>query len=215
MDKRDVKTQYQEKEEVIEERLNEFEKLRTSSDERKFKELVFVILSSQTESQKAWDAAQKISHADTDKQITKHVLEKSGVSYPENKAEYILKNKSQLSQPTLTDPDKNIKINSRINEDNLNKTRRWLTENINGISWKGASHFLRNIGYGNGFAIISGHISSQMYELGLTETPKPPQNHAEYVKTEKKLQEFSKDIKIDIKALDMVLWSMKTGEVFK
>ncbi|EGQ43831.1 MAG: hypothetical protein J07AB43_04970 [Candidatus Nanosalina sp. J07AB43] len=120
-----------------------------------------------------------------------------------------------LSQPTLTDSKHSLKINSRIDEEDLEKTRRWFAENIKGISWKGSSHFLRNIGYGNGFAIISSHISSQMYELGLTKNPNPPDTYRRYVNQEQKLKEFSEDIGIDIKALDLVLWSMRTGEIFK
>ncbi|NMJ77249.1 hypothetical protein GLU64_02470 [Nanohaloarchaea archaeon] len=213
-----IKQHYKENRKEVENRLEEFSDLRGSSDKRKFNELVFVILTSQTEAQKAWEASKKLVEQNISEEKTSEIadlLERCEVSYPESKAEYIKENKSMLSQPTLTNPKHALKINSRIDEEDLEKTRRWFAENIKGISWKGSSHFLRNIGYGNGFAIISSHIPSQMYELGLTEDPDLPEEYREYVEQEQKLREFSEDIGIDIKALDLVLWSMRTGEIFK
>lgn len=219
MNRKKITEHYRENREEIEGRLKDFKKLRDSSEDRKFKELVFVILTSQTEAEKAWSAVKSLDEENLiqsgGKGEISRLLDENSVSYPDDKASYIRENFRDLSQPTLEDPEQGLKISRRINTDDLESTRSWFAENVKGISWKGASHFLRNIGYGNGFAIISGHISSQMFELGLTETPEPPENREEYMDMEEKLQEFSDKIGIDIKALDLVLWSMKTGEVFK
>lgn len=214
-----VRKQYKNRKEEIEKRLEEFEQLRDANDYRLFMELVFVILTSQTEAQKAWRAAEELDKKNlliegNREQISK-VLEQKGVQYENNKAEYIVENRQQLSQPTLSNPTNELKFREKLDEENLEKTRKWLVDNIDGISWKGASHFLRNIGRGNSFAIISTHIVSQIHELGVIEKPDIPKNREEYLAIEEKLKGFSEEVKIEIKALDLVLWSMKTGEVFK
>lgn len=219
MNKQELIEHYQSRKEEIESKLNSFEDLRDSSEERKFKELVFVILSSQTRAEKAWKACKNLENQDLlldgEVEDVEQVLLEEDVSYPENKSKYIVSNRKMLSQPTLQEPEKGLKISQKINEEDLEDSRAWFAENIKGISWKGSSHFLRNIGYGNGFGIISSHIAMQMNEIGLTESPEPPKTKEEYLKQEKVLQDFAEEIGIDIKALDLVLWSAKTGEIFK
>lgn len=219
MNRKEITEHYKKNRKEIKSRLKQFSDLRESSDQRKFKELVFVILTSQTEAKAAWEAVKTLEKENKlfkgDKKQINPVLEEANVSYSMDKSKFIVDNREDLSQPTLADPERKLKINTRIDADDLESTRKWFVENIKGLSWKGSSHFLRNTGYGNGFAIISGHISTQMHNLGLTESLKPPQNRKQYMNQEKLLQEFSEDIGIDIKALDLVLWSMKTGEIFK
>lgn len=219
MNKDELIERYQSKKEEIDSRLDDFKALRDSSEERKFKELIFVVLTSQTHAEKAWEACEDLDRQEillkgSEKDI-EQILSEKDVTYPENKSKFIVSNRENLSQPTLQQPEKGLKISQKINEEDLESSREWFAENMKGISWKGASHFLRNIGYGNGFAIISGHIAMQMHELGLTESTEPPKNKKDYLKREKELQKFAEDISIDIKALDLVLWSAKTGKVFK
>ncbi|MFT4892937.1 MAG: N-glycosylase/DNA lyase [Candidatus Nanohaloarchaea archaeon] len=219
MNREKVRNHYEEQKQEIQDRLKDFNQLKEENDYRLFMELVFVILSSQTEAQKAWKATEELDEKNllmegNREQIAK-VLERNGVQYEESKAEYILKNREKFSQPTLNNPTNELKLREKLDEDNLEKTRKWLAENISGISWKGASHFLRNIGYGNSFGIISTHISTQMKDLEVFENAEAPKNKEEYLEKEEKLKDFSEEISIDIKSLDLVLWSMKTGEVFK
>jgi len=219
MNKQDIFEHYESKKGEIESKLNSFEDLRYSSEERKFKELVFVILSSQTRAEKAWEACNTLEKQDLllngSEEDLEQVLLEEDVSYPENKSKYIVSNREMLSQPTLQDPERGLKISQKIDEENLEDSRAWFAKNVKGISWKGASHFLRNIGYGNSFGIISSHIAVQMNEIGLIKSPEPPKTKEEYLKQEEVLQEFAENIGIDVKALDLVLWSAKTGEIFK
>ncbi|PSG98582.1 MAG: hypothetical protein BRC29_00455 [Nanohaloarchaea archaeon SW_7_43_1] len=214
-----VKAHYREKETEIEKRLEQFRALRDESDYRLFIELVFVILSSQTEAHKAWKATEELDEKNllmegNKDQIAK-ILERNGVSYEENKAEYVVGNREFLSQPTLKNPTKELKLKEKLDLENLEKTREWLVENIKGISWKGASHFLRNIGYGDEFAIVSSYISQSLFELELLEEADLPKDKEEYLKQEEKMKKLAEETGIDILALDLTLWSMETGEVFK
>jgi N-glycosylase/DNA lyase len=94
--------------------------------------------------------------------------------------------------------------------------RDWLARErrIKGLGYKEASHFLRNIGL-KGYAILDKHILRSLAELGVIESPEPPTTRARYLETEERLRGFARDVSVDFDELDLVLWSMKTGEVLK
>ncbi|MGB9181791.1 MAG: hypothetical protein WCB68_21350 [Pyrinomonadaceae bacterium] len=94
--------------------------------------------------------------------------------------------------------------------------RDWLAKEkrIKGLGYKESSHFLRNIGL-SGYAILDKHILRCLAELRIIESPQPPTTRARYLATEQRLREFARDLRIDFDELDLVLWSMKTGEVLK
>ena len=219
MEIKEIKEHYRENRKEIEERIREFRDLEEADEERIFQELVFVILTSQTEAEKAWKAALELEEKDillegARKEI-QDVLEKEQVQYSESKANYIVENRNSLTQPTLENPEKGLKLKRQIWDREPEKSRKWLVKNIKGLSWKGASHFLRNVGRGEDFAIISGHIVRKLHQLGLIEEPELPEDREEYIEYERKLRGFSEDIDISLEELDLVLWSMETGEIFK
>lgn len=218
MNREEVIQHYRQNQEEIESRLEEFENLREASDRRLFQELSFVIFSSQSSAENAWNSADEIGEEgllDYSEDRIADILYQNDVQYEENKASYIVENRDKLSQPTLSDPTRSLKLRNKINSDGLEGSREWLAENIKGLSWKGASHFLRNVGYGNSFAILSQHTVTVLSELDVIKAIDPPKNEEQYMEMEEKVQEFSREIEIDIQALDLVLWSMKTEEVFK
>ena len=94
--------------------------------------------------------------------------------------------------------------------------RDWLAQErqVKGLGYKEASHFLRNIGV-KGHAILDKHVMRCLTEVGVIESSKPPSTRKKYLEVEQELLQFSKDIKINCDELDLVLWSMKTGEVLK
>lgn len=94
--------------------------------------------------------------------------------------------------------------------------RDWLAQDkqMKGLGYKEASHFLRNIGV-SGHAILDKHVMRCLTEVGVLESSKPPSTRKKYLDVECDLIRFAKEIKIDFDELDLVLWSMKTGEVLK
>jgi N-glycosylase/DNA lyase len=94
--------------------------------------------------------------------------------------------------------------------------RDWLAreKQIKGLGYKESSHFLRNIGL-MGHAILDKHVMNCLSDLGVVDTPRPPATRARYLETEERLKAFAREIRIDFDELDLVLWSMKTGEVLK
>lgn len=92
--------------------------------------------------------------------------------------------------------------------------RDWLAENIKGIGYKEASHFLRNVGYQN-LAILDRHILSLMQEHGMIAVKPNSLNRARYLEAEKKLLPLANSAKLSQSKLDLFLWFFKTGKVLK
>jgi N-glycosylase/DNA lyase len=92
--------------------------------------------------------------------------------------------------------------------------REWLVENVKGLGWKEASHFLRNLGYFD-VAIIDRHILSVLHRYGyLKEIPKTL-GKKRYLEIEGILAGIAKEAKMSQGELDLYLWYMKTGKVLK
>ena len=214
----DLEKNLKENRKEIKKRIEQFSKVKGSDEERWFLELVFVILSSQSKAKEAWKAAQKLEELGLldsgSKEDIEEVIGKYDVSYERSKADYIVKARKNLSQPTLKNPGKGLKLKSSMPED-PKKAREWLVDTVPGISWKGASHFLRNVGYSYSFGIASTHTLAVLSEIGRIKDVKPPGSEKEYKEFEEEIRKLAEDLDITPGTLDLVLWSMKTGEVFK
>ena len=94
--------------------------------------------------------------------------------------------------------------------------RDWLAKEprVKGLGYKEASHFLRNIGF-KGYGILDKHIVRSLYELKVIDSAKPPTSRGKYLETEDKMRQFSRSAGINFDELDLLLWSMKTGEILK
>lgn len=94
--------------------------------------------------------------------------------------------------------------------------RDWLAQEkqVKGLGYKESSHFLRNIGV-KGHAILDKHVMRCLTEVGVVDSAKPPQTRQKYLAVEQELIRFAKDIRVDFDELDLVLWSLKTGEILK
>jgi N-glycosylase/DNA lyase len=136
----------------------------------------------------------------------------SGVHrYPFARAGYIVASRAFLQEHC------NLRLREKLTSftDDLER-RDWLVreKRIKGLGYKEASHFLRNIGL-KGYAILDKHILRSMAELGLIADPTPPSTRSKYLSTEEKLKELAHLTEIDFDELDLVLWSLKTGEILK
>ena len=90
----------------------------------------------------------------------------------------------------------------------------WCSKNIRGIGLKESSHFLRNIGYRN-LAILDRHILKHLNSCGVIEKTIKISNEKQYFEIEKKFRLFSELINIPMDELDLLFWSMETGEILK
>lgn len=131
--------------------------------------------------------------------------------YPNARARYVEESRNFLT----ADCDLKLKKRLAAFADPLER-RDWLVreKGIKGLGYKEASHFLRNIGY-RGYAILDKHVLRCMAELKIIEEPKPPSTRLRYLTVEYELKSLAHRLKIDFDELDLVLWSMKTGEILK
>ncbi len=131
--------------------------------------------------------------------------------YPNARSRYVVESRDFLQKHC------GMKLRNKLRSFDCSYERRdWLVrENgIKGLGYKEASHFLRNIGF-SGYAILDKHVLRCLHELKIIDEPKPPTTRSRYLSVEEKLKQLAIDARIDFDELDLVLWSMKTGEILK
>ncbi|HKY26865.1 MAG TPA: N-glycosylase/DNA lyase [Pyrinomonadaceae bacterium] len=199
----------------IQARLAEFEDVwRSGSDARLWEELVFCIFTAGASARmgmKAIDAVRPLLMDGKRAQMTK-VLRKAGAHrFPVERPGYIVVARRYLREHC------GFKLRERLESfsDPLER-RDWLAQDkgIKGLGYKEASHFLRNIGV-KGYAILDKHVVRCLVDLKIVDNPRPPTTRGRYLETEEKLRRLADEVQIDFDELDLVLWSMKTGEVLK
>ncbi len=203
----EIKRIYFSVQEKIRSRLNEFDRLRgKGSDEEIFAELVFCILTPQSKAQSCWKTVENLLNKNlllkgNEDQISEEL---NRVRFRYKKAEYIIEAR------------KHFPIGIKINEfDDVYSAREWLVQNVKGMGYKEASHFLRNIGFGEELAILDRHILKNLNSLEVIEEIPRSLPKKKYFEIEKKMKKFSEKVKIPMSHLDLVLWYKETGEVFK
>jgi N-glycosylase/DNA lyase len=133
-----------------------------------------------------------------------------GARFIHKKSAYIVEAREKF----LRDSSLPLKsILSTIDDDQ--KAREWLVENVKGIGYKEASHFLRNIGFTSDLAIIDRHIVRSLHSLGVIEEIPETLSRRRYLNIEKAMIEFSKAIQIPMGHLDLLMWCKETGEILK
>lgn len=197
----------------IESRLAEFDRIRKIGDDKAiFAELVFCILTPQSKARVCWTAVENL----LDKNLllkgeSDQILgELHGVRFKYKKSEYVVEARDKLSI------DGKIAIKSRISRfSDVCDAREWLVRNVKGIGYKEASHFLRNIGFGENLAILDRHILKNLRSLGVIEEIPDSLSRRRYLEIEMGMMEFADRVKIPMSHLDLVMWYNEAGEVFK
>jgi N-glycosylase/DNA lyase len=92
--------------------------------------------------------------------------------------------------------------------------REWLVEHVHGFGYKEASHFLRNIGHRD-LAILDRHILKNLKKFGAIRAIPKTLARKQYLKLEKQFHSFAETTGISLDELDLLIWSMETGEILK
>ena len=196
-------------------RLTEFEEVwRRGSDARLWEELAFCIFTAGASARmgmRAVEAVRPLLWEGKPEEMTQAIRKAGAHRFPVARPGYIVVARSYLREYC------GMGLRQRLNSfSNPIERRDWLAQEkrIKGLGYKEASHFLRNIGL-KGHAILDKHVLRCLSELSVIEECKPPGTRARYLEIEEKLRRVARDLKIDFEELDLVLWSMKTGEVLK
>lgn len=101
------------------------------------------------------------------------------------------------------------------NGHSASSVRDWLVENVKGLGYKEATHFLRNIGRNDGLAILDRHILRNLRRYGAIHKIPSSLSKKQYLSIEQRFKEFAETIGIPLDELDLLFWSMETGEIRK
>lgn len=100
-----------------------------------------------------------------------------------------------------------------LREEDRFGTRDYLVENVKGIGYKEASHFLRNVGIFD-FAILDKHILKMLSEEYGFEKLKNT-SRKEYLKNEEFVFDLSRKMNMEPGILDLYMWKIATGKILK
>ena len=209
----EIRIIFNSKRQEIELRLNDFKKIWKKGTKKEiFVELVFCILTPQSNGKFCWSAVENM--------IRKGVLftgdrgqivkELSRARFIQKKSAYIV----EARQKFLLDNRISLKpVISQIGDGY--KAREWIVQNVKGIGYKEASHFLRNIGFEQNLAILDRHILKNLKLIGVIKEIPGSLSKGRYFDIENRMMEFSKAVQIPMSYLDLVMWYKETGEIFK
>ncbi|MDE3058863.1 MAG: DNA lyase [Bacteroidota bacterium] len=93
--------------------------------------------------------------------------------------------------------------------------REWLSTNVKGLSYKEATHFLRNVGLNSELAILDRHILKNLNYHGVIRAVPAALTKKRYLAIETKFQRFAREVGISVNELDLLFWSNETGEILK
>ena len=201
----DLRTQYDERKKAIRSRLGEFERVPKNEY---FYELVYCLLTPQSSAVNADKAVRLLKTYDFFNQPIdpEPLLHQKDfyIRFHKTKAKHLLHTREQFSSIA----------NHLSNGSSSIELREWLVENVKGLGWKEASHFLRNIGHRD-LAILDRHILRNLLRLGVLRRLPKTLTAKHYKIIEKKFHTFAQQIGIPIDELDLLFWSMETGEILK
>ena len=211
----DIRATHYARKREIRARLDQFRQVwRQASDEQLWEELVFCIFTAGASARMGFRAVEAIRPLlmNGEREAMTVALRNAGAHrFPVERPCYIVVTRNYLREHC----DMGLRQKLQSFADPIER-RDWLAreKQIKGLGYKESSHFLRNVGL-LGYAILDKHVMSCLLDLKVVETAKPPATRARYLETEERLLRFARDIKIEFDELDLVLWSMKTGEVLK
>lgn len=176
------------------------------------RELLFCILTPQSKARVCWGAIEDMACT--------NVLLKGGyedvlgaignVRFKYKKSNYLIAARERFSGDGALDIAHHISSFS-----GPRSARNWFADNIKGMGYKEAGHFLRNIGLGRDIAILDRHILRNLKKYGVLEqipSSIPPKR---YLMIEMEVEAFSNALGIPMDHMDILLWYKETGDIFK
>ena len=190
---------------TVDARIREFHELGIKDDGDIFKELCFCILTANFTAEGGIRIQNEIGDGFLNLREPELAmrLKELGHRFPNARARYIVEARRYKDS-----------IKQKIESfDDGKEIREWLVKNIKGISYKEASHFLRNIGFDD-LAIIDFHIIDILARHGVIERPKTLTRNR-YLEIEDVLKALGKELGLTLAELDLYLWCAETGKVLK
>ena len=171
--------------ELVRKKMHEFRKKR-KNEAAVFSELCFCLLTANSSAEMGINVQNAMDNENgfeaLDENELSNELKKMGYRFYNVRAKYICWARKHKENVWAM-------ITEAENEFDL---REWLVDNIRGLGYKEASHFLRNIGFEN-LAILDRHILRTLHENGLIEGDVPKSlDRKRYLKYEKEMEQEKK-----------------------
>jgi len=188
----------------IDSRLKYFEAIDKENRAKLFEELVFCLLTPQSRARTCDAAVQNLKAKNllvngSAKEIAQNI---PGVRFQNNKSRWIIEARNKFTEYELDFQD-------------IAKLREKLIRDYKGLGYKEASHFLRNIGFGQDIAILDRHILKNLVKVGVIDEVPSTLSSKRYLEIEDLVRTFCSKIDINLGQLDLLFWSEETGEIFK
>ncbi|MFW9823361.1 MAG: N-glycosylase/DNA lyase [Candidatus Thorarchaeota archaeon] len=190
---------------IVKRRINEFSKIKNKSSDIIFEELCFCIMTANCSAERCIEVQDRVGDGFQilDEVTLSQKLKSFGYRFPNIRAKYIVEareHKEELKKILET-------------QTNLNELRDWIVNNIKGLGYKEASHFLRNIGY-TGYAIIDFHIIDVLVNFNIISKPKTL-TRKRYLEIEEILNKIALELDLNLGELDLFMWYLETGKILK
>lgn len=189
----------------INQRIKEFESFKNKNTNYWFSELCFCLLTANSKAQTAINIQKELNYKGfynlTQKKIS-NTIKNNKHRFHNNKAKYIVEARKYNT------------IKEIIKKKKEKEARTWLVNNIKGLGYKEASHFLRNVGYKN-LAILDRHILRSMKENKIIKKIPKTLNKTNYKEIESKLNSFCKKTNLSMAELDLYIWYLETNKILK
>lgn len=188
----------------INSRIKEFESFKKSTNNELFSELCFCILTANFNAERSIKIQNEVGQcffSNSKEEIQKN-LQNYGHRFANKRSEYIIESQKCKNQ-----------LNNVLNSLKGENLRKWIADNIKGLGYKEASHFLRNIGYED-YAIIDFHIIDILERYDIINRPKSL-TKKKYIEIEKTLRNIAKKVDLNLAELDLYLWYLETGKILK
>ncbi len=191
--------------EIISRRAEEFREAGKSSKEFIFGELCFCILTANTSADMGVSTQNIIGlngFMNYDALELRDALKRAKYRFYNLRSKYIVEARWIVDElPDL------------ISSGNRQQVRDYLVENVMGIGYKEASHFLRNVGIFD-FAILDKHILRML----ASEYPGiriKVGSRQSYLDTEKYVIDIARGMGMEAGILDLYMWKLATGKIIK
>ncbi|MGL4652556.1 MAG: N-glycosylase/DNA lyase [Cetobacterium sp.] len=210
----EVQKIYETIKERVENRLKDYRKVwREGTNKDVYCELAFCILTPQSKAKNAWKAISELRDSGilftgTEEEILPFL---NIVRFNKTKAKnlYLLRYQMTNEEGEFTTKDFFSTFTSVF------EMREWIVKNIRGMSYKEASHFLRNVGFGENLAILDRHILKNLVKLEVIETLPKTLSPKLYKEIEEKLRNYCKEVDIPMENMDLLLWYLEAKDIFK
>ncbi|KQC15062.1 MAG: hypothetical protein APR63_12840 [Desulfuromonas sp. SDB] len=195
-------------------RLNQFRSLyRKGNQQEIFQELCFCLLTPQSKAKSCWEAVlilrdSGLVHRGTHCEIAQVLRTKT--RFHNQKALNLVLARDLVYNELEGDLRKLLNSTSRIE-----KLREQLVRTFRGMGYKEASHFIRNVGRSFDLAILDRHILKNLVKHKIIREIPKSINSMKYAEIENKMKRWSEKIDIPLAELDLLLWYLETGEIFK